>query len=140
MNVAKETTYRDADGNLTTDKEKGLFLVAAEGAEITPDIAKNFPELKGTESKGDAGDNTLSEAEKAEVEANASAANARRNRDHGHGEGLGDPAELAEKARKAAMKAQGELAASIGKPGTGEDVSAVEGPKGKRAQGGAENK
>lgn len=126
-NVSKSTVWRDADGNLTTDESKGLFLVAREGSEITPEMQRDYPELKGSESKGDEGDSTLSEAEAATVEANASRVHARNQKELAAGEGLGDPEELEKKARAAALKAQTDLAASIG--GTEPSENAKSGTK-----------
>lgn len=134
--VAKETYYVDKDGKLTTSAEDGLFLAAVKGAEITPDMASRYPDLKGGKAGENVGDSTLTDGERAAVEAGNAAFYARNAESLGQGSGdyREKAAEMHKAAQDAAFKDQAALAARIGAPGIGEDEDAVTGPGGKKTQ------
>ena len=51
MSIADKNYYLDDAGEPTTDQSKAALIIAHKGAEVTPDMAAKYPQIKTTDAK-----------------------------------------------------------------------------------------
>ena len=51
MSIADKDYYLDEAGEPTTDQSKAALIIAHKGAEVTPDMAAKYPQIKTTDAK-----------------------------------------------------------------------------------------